>query len=173
MTAPNTITPNGAHPLEEPSAAEPLRLEANGNGIIYAVRDGKSTRVKPIPCFPWSDPSRHISLRDDENNEVALVGDLEGLDVGSRDALLGALAQTRFILEIEEIHSIDEEFEIRNWKVRTRQGPCTFQSKIQDWPRQLNRGGILVRDVSGNLFYVPDPASLDKKSHALIWPLVD
>jgi hypothetical protein len=32
-----------------------------------------------------------------------------------------------FVLEVTQVHSIEEEIEIRDWKVETLQGPRTFR----------------------------------------------
>jgi hypothetical protein len=125
-----------------------------------------------VKCFPWSEPQRFISLRDDKNNELMLVNDLAQLDPASRKALELALLESGFVLEIIRIDSIEEEYEIRNWKVVTKQGARTFQTERDAWPRAVPGGGLLVRDVAGDLFHV-QPESLDAASRKLIWALVD
>jgi hypothetical protein len=150
-----------------------FRLEETIGGGVVALRDGKRTRVRAVPCFPWSDPMKHISLRDDEDKEIAFVSNLDEIDIDSRQALLKALAEASFVLEITKIDSIEEEFEIRNWEVATRQGSCSFQTKMTDWPRRLSNGEVLIRDVSGNLFFIERPEKMDKKSRKLLWALAD
>ncbi len=84
-----------------------------------------------------------------------------------------ALAEAGFLLEIVRIDDIDEEVEIRYWKVETRQGPRSFQTRLDAWPRRVPGGGVLIRDVAGDLYYVADPESLDKRSRELLWVFVD
>ncbi len=69
--------------------------------------------------------------------------------------------------------SVEEEIEIRHWKVDTRQGERTFQTRLDDWPRILPGGGVLIRDVSGDLYHIPAPESLDRKSRELMYSFVD
>ena len=52
-----------------------LAIERRVDGRLWAVRDGEAIPVTPVRCFPWSAPMRCVSLRDDEQEEVALVGD--------------------------------------------------------------------------------------------------
>ncbi len=151
----------------------PFTLEAGIGGGVVVVRAGERTSARVIPCFPWSDSMKYISLRDEKDKELAFVSDFDELDIDSRQALLEALAQASFVLEIMKIESIEEEYEIRNWKVVTRQGACSFQTKMTDWPRKLANGEVLIRDVSGNLFYVERPETMDKKSRKLLWALAD
>ena len=77
------------------------------------------------------------------------------------------------MLEIEELLAIDEEIEIRTWKVRTCTGERSFQTPRDEWPREVPGGGLIIRDVAGDLFYVPDPEALDSASQRLLWPFVD
>lgn len=154
-------------------AAAPLRIERGADGQLAAVRGEKRTPVRVCRCFPWSDPGRFVSLRDEKELEVAMIGDLEELDPISRTALETALAEAGFVLEIERIMSAEEIFEVRNWKVRTKQGGRTFQTKLDEWPREVPRGGYLVKDLSGDLYYIPNPEALDEKSQVILWGLVD
>jgi hypothetical protein len=124
-------------------------------------------------CFPWSEPARFVSLRDDEEEEFALVEDLADLDSASRAALEAALAEAGFVFRVTAIRDVDEEVEIRVWRADTAQGPRRFQTRLDDWPRELPGGGILIRDVAGDLYHVPDPRALDRRSRQLLWAFVD
>ncbi len=150
-----------------------LRLERRKDGQLWAVSEAEQRSVWVRRCFPWSEPARFISLLDKDENEFALVQDLADVHRGSREVLEEAMVEAGFVLEIVRIFDIDEEVEIRNWKVETRQGTRTFQTRLDDWPRQMPGGGILVRDVAGDLYYVADPSALDGKSGDLLWVFVD
>ena len=71
------------------------------------------------------------------------------------------------MLDIERILAVEEELEIRIWKVETREGPRTFQTARDEWPRPLPGGGLLLRDVAGDLYLVPQAAELDRTSRKL------
>lgn len=150
-----------------------LVLRRLGDGRLYAQRESEGCAVWVRRCFPWSEPGRFISLRDQDENEFALVRDLRELDADSRRALEGSLAEAGLVLEIVRIQKIDEEVEIRDWRVETRQGPRSFQTRLDDWPRQIPGGGVLIRDVAGDLYRVNDPATLDKRSRDLLWVFAD
>ena len=114
-----------------------------------------------------------ISLRDREEEEFAYVADPADLDPDSRDALERSLAEAGFVFEIEAIESVEEEVEIRTWRVETRAGPRSFQTRRDEWPREVPGGGLLIRDVAGDLFLVPDPDDLDAASRRRIWAFID
>jgi hypothetical protein len=164
-----------AHTLElEPAAgAYDLVLRGTEDGRLLVVVDGRHVPVRLRQCFPWSEPYRHLSLRDREDREVALVEDPATLgDAESRRALEAALAEAGFVLEVTRVAAIEEEVEIRHWRVETRQGPRTFQTHLDDWPRTLPLGGLLIRDVAGDLYRL-EPDRLDAHSRELLWAFVD
>ena len=150
-----------------------LRLWSSGDGRLFAIVDGESVPVRLRQCFPWSEPHRHLSLRDEDDEEVALVEDPAGLEPESRRAIEQALAEAGFVLEVLRVLSIDEEVEIRQWRVETRHGPRFFQTHLDDWPRALPMGGLLIRDVSGDLYLLAAPSEMDKRSKELLWAFVD
>lgn len=151
----------------------PERLRRLGDGRLEAQRGSDSRQVWVRRCFPWSEPTRYISLRDRDENEFALIGAPSELQPASRRALELALAEAGFVLEIVRVLEIEEEVEVRHWKVQTRQGPRSFQTRLDDWPREVPGGGLLVRDVAGDLYFVADPTALDRKSRELLWVFVD
>jgi hypothetical protein len=150
-----------------------LRLERRADGQLWAVLGLEATPVWVHRCFPWTAPGRFVSLRDKEEEEVALVRDLSELEPESRRALQSALLEAGFVLEVERVESIEDEIEIRTFRVRTRQGSRRFQTLRDEWPRPMPGGGILLRDVAGDLYLVRDPQSLDRASRERLWPLLD
>jgi hypothetical protein len=156
---------------EEIDEMPTLRIAADGRLVVMV--DGAPVPVRLRQCFPWSEPGLHLSLRDDEDREVAIVDDPAELDAESRGAIEAALAEAGFVLEVTRVLDIDEEVEIRQWTVETRQGQRSFQTHLDDWPRGLPNGGILIRDVAGDLYRLAAPSQMDKKSRELLWAFVD
>jgi hypothetical protein len=155
------------------STESELALRAAGDGRLVARIGGKWVTVRLRQCFPWSEPGRHISLRDDGDDEVALVEDPAALAPESRRALERALAEAGFVLEVTRVLAIEEEVEIRQWTVETKHGKRSFQTHLDDWPRALPMGGLLIRDVAGDLYRLPAPQTLDERSRELLWAFVD
>jgi hypothetical protein len=147
-----------------------LRMQ---NGRLFAVIDGEPVSVRLRQCFPWSEPHRHLSLRDGDDEEVVLIEDPAALAPESRRAIEQALAEAGFVLEVRRVLSIEEEVEIRQWKVETRHGPRWFQTHLDDWPRALPNGGLLIRDVSGDLYLLAAPEQMDRRSKDLLWAFID
>lgn len=148
-------------------------LRGGAGGRLTILRDGATRSVRVRQCFPWSEPQRHLSLRDDDDSEMALIESPADLDEASRQALEHALAEAGFVFEVTRVVDIDEEIEIRNWLVDTAQGSRRFQTHLDDWPRELPGGGLLVRDVAGDLYHLANPKGMDKGSRQLLWAFVD
>ena len=49
----------------------------------------------------------------------------------------------------------------------------TFQTKLDDWPRELPGGGLLIGDVAGDLYQIANRDDLDEKSRKLLWAFAD
>lgn len=153
--------------------APALRLRRDREGSLTMTRDGQEAQVYPHLCFPWTAPCRYISLRDREKNEKALLENVLELDPESRAALEEVMAEARFVFSITGIHSAQAEFELRVWKVQTQQGERQFQTKLDDWPRPLPDGGLLIRDIGGDLYRVENPHDLDAASRRILWAFMD
>lgn len=151
-----------------------LRLRLDEHGQLWA-QDGhdRDVVVEARYCFPWSAPGCFVSLRDTSGSEVAMLDSIDELDESSMNALQSTLAQTAFVMQIDRVDAIEAEFEIRKWQAHTRQGPVKFQTRLDEWPRQMPGGGLLLRDLSGNLFHIENVASLDAHSRKLLWAFVD
>ena len=156
-----------------PQPAPELTLEQRADGQLWAIQDGEERAVWVRRSFPWSEPTRFLSLRDSDEEEFALVRDPADLEPSSRAALEAALAVAGFVFEVTRVLEIEEEVEIRHWRVETRQGPRSFQTRLDDWPRTLPHGGLLIRDLTGDLYHLMRPEELDAKSRDLLWAFVD
>jgi hypothetical protein len=161
-----TLTP-------EPSTKPPFSLRTSPDGRLLARMAGKWVPVRIRQCFPWSEPGRHVSLRDDGDEEVVLVEDPALLAPESRRALERELAEAGFVLDVTRVVDVEEEVEIRQWTVETKHGRRSFQTHLDDWPRALPKGGLLIRDVAGDLYRLPAPQTLDARSRELLWAFVD
>jgi hypothetical protein len=149
------------------------RLERRKDGRLWALLAERAAPVKLRRCFPWTFPERYISLQSDENEELAFVADPKDLDAASQAALSQALAEAGFVFLIQRVYSVEEDFELRCFKVETPQGPRAFQTALDAWPRETADGSLLIEDVADDVFRIENPEALDPKSRELVWELVD
>lgn len=150
-----------------------LELWRGSDGQLWAHAAERRVAVRVARCFPWSEPGRHLSLRDADDDEVAWVTDIALLTPASRRALALSLLEVGFVFEVEAVTQVEEEIEIRFFRVRTRQGWRSFQTHRDEWPREMPGGALLIRDVVGDLYYVRAPEELDPKSRKLLWAFMD
>ena len=94
-------------------------LRSDGDGRLLVIAGDRRVPVRLRQCFPWSEPRRHLSLRDDKEREIALIDDPALLAPESRLVLEDALAAAGFVLEVVRVLGVDEEVEIRHWTVET------------------------------------------------------
>ncbi len=139
-----TTTVRGRDAEKGKASAGELMLERRADGRLWATRGGTERAVWVRRCFPWSEPARFVSLRDDDQQEFALVRDPADLDAASRGVLEEALVAAGFVFQITRVTAIEEEVDIRHWRVETRQGTRSFQTRLDTWPRVLQHGGLLV-----------------------------
>jgi hypothetical protein len=158
--------------LRPSSAVAGARLSLDAAHRLWLTLADNAVRVKPVRCFPWSSPLELVSLRDEQDEEQLLVADLSELDAASGEALKSALLGVGFVLDVQSIDSIEEDYEVRVWHTQTRQGKRTFQTKLDEWPWASPDGGHLVRDLSGDLFRLPPLETLDKKTREWLWAYV-
>ena len=154
---------------EQPAA---LTLEIDESGQLFVAAD-PPVPVRLRQCFPWSEPHRHLSLRDASDREIILVDDPSQLDDASRAAVERALEIAGFVLDVTRVVDIEEEVEIRQWSVETASGRRSFQTHLDEWPRELPDGGLLIRDVAGDLYKLGAPHTLDRRTRDLLWAFVD
>src|SRR2546425_10076269 len=110
--------------------ASELTLERRSDGQLWAVRGDAERAVWVRRCFPWSEPGRFVSLRDEDDNELALVGDPAELDPASRRVLEEAMAAAGFVFEVTRVMAIEEEVEIRHWRVGARPGHPPVPTRV-------------------------------------------
>jgi hypothetical protein len=125
--------------------------------------------VQAVRAAPLSDPDRYISLLDGNGEEICLVRDPAELDEVSRQILREELNRRYMTAIVERIHSLQNELGVSYFDVQTNRGRREFVlQNIQEDIRQLGERRILLLDVDGNRFEIPDLDALDKRSVKLL-----
>ena len=148
-------------------------LSLSQSGQLQVVSENKTTAVRAQPCFPLSEPNRFFSLLDCEGNEVGIVENPADLDAATRKVLETALADAAFTIKVRAIESIENDIDLRIWKVVTASGSRTFETRLGSWPRKLEDGGVLIQDVAEDLYHIEDVNALDARSRQLLWAFSD
>ena len=156
-----------------PVTLSELRVTRAEDGRYRAAWAGYECVVRVGTCFPWTAPGTFVSLRGEDDKEVALIPSLDDVDGETRAVLRHALREAAFAFEIVRITQVRKEFEIRHWVVTCAEGPRSFQTKVDDHPQLLPPSGLLITDVAGDVYVVHDWKGLDKQSRKQIAMFVD
>jgi hypothetical protein len=148
-------------------------INLSRSGQLQVISGGKTTAVRVQPCFPLSQPGRVLSIHDCEGKEVDMVENPADLDAPARAALETALADAAFTIKVTAIESIENDIDLRIWKVMTTAGSRTFETRLGSWPRKLEDSGVLIQDVAEDLYHIEDVNDLDDKSRQLLWAFSD
>lgn len=145
-----------------------IKIFYKQNRQLYLQRGGDEYEIQVKKCFPWTHPLEFLSLRDVEDNEVFLVENLTQLDPSSRVNLAKYLEKSDYIHEIIKVSNVVEDIELRDYKVATKGGECSIQTRLDEWPKVQGDGSVIIQDLNGDLFWISSPGSLDDKSKELL-----
>ncbi len=138
--------------------------------LRLTIEDDRSyLKVKVVRAAPLSNPDRYISFLDGKDEEICMVEDLDVLDEEARAIIKEELDRRYLTSRIEKIDSVRNEFGTSYWHVVTNRGEREFvvQNAAEN-AQWLGDHRLLLIDVDGNRFEVPDLNALDKKSSAYI-----
>ena len=164
------------------SAATPI--QAGGNINPKAIRlfrkppwklrmtiegDRSYLKVKIVCAAPLSHPSRYICFLDEKNEVIWTVDDVSVLDAESRRIIKEELDLRYMTAIIERINSLRIEFGVSYWDVQTHRGRREFVAQnVSENAQWISERRLLLLDVDGNRFEIPDLDMLDKKSRGFI-----
>jgi energy-coupling factor transporter ATP-binding protein EcfA2 len=160
-------------PVTHPESVEPkqIQLFREPPWILRVTILGERSyiKVQVVRAAPLSAPDRYISLLDGSGEEICLVRDPAELDEVSRQIIREELNRRYMTATVERIHSVQNELGVSYFDVQTNRGRREFVvQNIQEDIRQLGERRILLLDVDGNRFEIPDLNALDKRSARLL-----
>ncbi len=140
------------------------------NGFLY-IKQGEKKEERVFLCrqFPHDLLWEFISVMDSDQKELGIVRDLEVFDEENKVLLQTELNRRYYAPVIEKILSMKERYGFSYWKVKTEHGEVNFT--LQDTFRSILRVGehrLILLDVNGNRFEIPDVTALDRKSYKKI-----
>tara|TARA_B100000029_G_scaffold382304_1_gene377550 strand:- start:5927 stop:6439 length:513 start_codon:yes stop_codon:yes gene_type:complete len=147
-----------------------LTFDSFGNLSVQMPDGVVHCPVVPIRSFPLSDANRYIAIQTDDRSpqEVCLIEDIEQLNEKNRKVLENALDKAYFMPIITGLLSINRRFGVTEWEVETNRGPVTFDLSSRSAITQFEEGRLLIKDIDGNRYEIPNYFKLDKRSVTLI-----
>lgn len=128
-------------------------------------------RVVAIRSFPITDPDAFISIREpdsadhEKGAEIGIIADINEFDGETVALLREELDRRYFTPKILKIFSMKEKLGHYYWEVNTDAGKFSFVLRNAGANiRTLEDGRVLIFDIDGNCFEIPDTEKLDKAS---------
>lgn len=148
-----------------------IRVEQDEDGVVW-VRpfDGEARMVdRAVPSFPLTQSHAFVTIFDEQGEEIGVIRSLRKLDHRSRKLLEEEIERSYFMPEIQQILDVKEGLGLETWEVVTSKGERTFEVRTSRRDvRPVGRRRLLIKDVDGNRFDIPDWAQLDAPSQLLI-----
>ncbi len=147
-----------------------LRFARAGVELRLTVGDRCSyPAVKVLRAFPLSQPQRHLSVRDTGNREIGVIADPGKLDEASRRLVEEELDRRYLVPVIRRVIAVKEWFGTVDWQVETDRGEVRFTTRnLRENLVQPSPGRLLLTDVEGNRYDVPQFSALDSRSQGLL-----
>ncbi len=139
------------------------------NGFLFLKQEDKESRVTLCRAFPFELPTEFISVMDEDQNELGLIRNVNDFEGENREHLLTELSRRYYTPVILQILRVKERYGFSFWKVKTQEGEVSFT--LRDTYRSIVRSGensVILMDVDGNRFEIPDVKGLDRKSYKKI-----
>ncbi|PYK99029.1 MAG: hypothetical protein DME19_10165 [Verrucomicrobia bacterium] len=139
-----------------------LRLTVEG--------DRSHLKVSVLRAFPLSAPGRFFSVRDGENNEVGMIGDLAGLIDANRKLVNEELERRYLVPAVKRILTAKERFGTVDWEMETDRGVCRLTTRnLRENIQRPAPGRIILSDVDDNRYDIRNIDELDRNSQQLLF----
>ena len=140
------------------------------NNFLYVEVDGVSQRAFLCRQFPFDLEWEFISVMNAESEEIGIIRRLDDFGEEAQSLLRAELTRRYYSPAIERILSVKERYGFSYWKVIcTGEGEVSFT--LRDTYRSIIHAGgerVILLDVNGNRFHIPDVSLLDRKSYKKI-----
>lgn len=139
-------------------------LSVEFEGILYK-------RVCVCQSFPFTQPEKYISLRekDAEGREIGIIMDMAKLSEQTRALIYEQIELRCFKPIITKIINVKDRYGFAYFDVLTDRGECRFTAHIFSGDI-INLGDkrIIIKDVDGNRFEIPDLSELSSAERKMI-----
>lgn len=147
----------------DPARVE-LSKDAFGNLVADIEGKGVVPNIRPVQSFPLSHAGEMISLLDHEGREAGILPSLRGMDAKSIAVLENEFERAYFMPCITRVYRIVDQVPSLKWVVETDRGERTFKIKNRREAVAIGGGRVLVTDVQGNRYDIPNRHALDARS---------
>jgi len=151
--------------------AETLKLFYEPKDRLRLTIEGDRSypTVKPVWAAPLSQPEKYLALLDGKGKEIVTLPDPATLPPDSWEAAREELRRRYLTATVTAVTHAKQEFGATYWHVETDRGSRDFVTQnLQENAVWLSDAHLLLLDVDGNRFEIPDVAALNEISRRFI-----
>lgn len=121
--------------------------------------------VRLYQAAPLSQPKKNLSLQNGKGEEIVMVPEISDFTPEVRPVVEEELKRRYLTATVQRVTKIKTEFGITYWHVHTDRGERDFVvQSLSESCVWLSDTHILLIDVDGNRFEIPDRTKLDEPS---------
>ncbi|MGN1451861.1 MAG: DUF1854 domain-containing protein [Eubacteriales bacterium] len=170
----NKNAPAGAGSVMDIGVMKPAEMEfyKNSRGFLGMRRSGEDCRrVKLSRMLPFAQPDKYICVADMDGHEIGIIRDVAEL-AEDQQALVREELDTRYYCPaVTAIRSIKERLGYFYFDAVFGDYKKTFAVKdISRSIKQISEKCIIITDVDGSRYLIPDIWAIDSKSRRNIEP---
>ncbi len=150
-----------------------LKLSRESDGSLTTLANGRThVNATVVRAAPLSDPGRYISVLDANGEEICLITDPSELDEEARSVLRADLDRRYLTFAVRRINALRVEPGSSYVDLDTDQGRRDVVLQDADECVRMFGRRLLLVDVDGNRFEIPDMHELDRRSAKMIGRLL-
>ena len=147
-----------------------LHFSVNGIDISLTVEKNTYDRIQVFRAFPLSEPGHFLSVRDEHGGEIGVISDPGELSKENKKLIEEHLERRYLVPKVTRILSTKERFGTIDWVMETDRGKCRFTTRnLRENSQQPSPGRMIIEDVNGNRYDIPDVNRLSRKSQDLLF----
>ncbi len=151
---------------------EECQLAFNENGFLVFNHKGEAMgRVKLIRTYPYTLKDEYICIHDLQDNEIGIIRDINQLDPQSRDCAKKELTNRYYCPTVTTVKKVKERMGNFYFETVIDNNPKNFT--VRDITKNLRFAGentLLIFDMDGNRYIIPDFDRIEEKSRRLLEP---
>lgn len=141
------------------------------NFLIFTHKGDSKGRVKLIRTYPYTLTDEYICVHDLEDKEIGIIRSLNDLDNASQENARKELSNRYYCPTVTTVK-----------KVKERMGNFYFETVIDNTPKNFtvrditknlrfaSENTLLIFDMDGNRYVIPDFDKIEEKSRRLLEP---
>lgn len=139
------------------------------NDFLHIKTESYEGRVHLCREFPFELEWEFVSVMDERQSEIGIIRSVSLFAGVGEELLRTELSRRYYAPVIDKILSVKERYGFSYWRVQTAEGNVSFT--LHDTYRSIIRAGggrVVLLDVNGNRFEIPNVEALDRKSYKKI-----